>query len=163
MNEDHWGEREDDFNRKPVRQSAKGIGWIGVLVVVAVVVFGAIGVAVWGFGVGTSDVKGRGDAEVIKNEAKNRIRAQEGFWVKYEGIVQADKNLNITAEALAKDPNSVRLQVELNGQKMVCNDLVGQYNAASQKFSEREFKDAELPHQIDDTSPSAIDCKENTK
>lgn len=157
-----WDEREEDLEYKPVRQSTKGIVWAGVLIGVMMFVGGVLGVLHWGFGVFTSDIKGRGDAEVIKNDARNRIRAQEGFWTRHQGIVQADKNLTLTAEQLAKTPDSGKLQTELTGQKMICNDLVGQYNAASHKFTQQEFRDAELPFEIDSTDP-ATDCKENSK
>lgn len=154
-----WDDREEDFEYKPVRQTAKGIGWLGVLTVVAIVVFGGIGIAVWGFGVGTSDIKGRGDAEIIKNDARNRIRAQEGFEGMWNAVLTADKNLTLTAEALKGQPDSVKLKTELTGQKMICNDAVGAYNAAARKFTQEEFRAADLPVQIDDTK-SETDCKE---
>lgn len=157
-----WDEREEDFEHKPVRQSAKGIGYVGVLVVVAVVVFGAIGVALWTFGVFTSDVKGRGDAEIIKNEAPNRIRAQEGFEKLHQDILAADRNLNVTAESLKLDPTSVRLKTELGGQRQYCIGLVGQYNARARSFTQAEFRDAELPREITESDP-LTDCKENVK
>lgn len=157
-----WDEREDDFEYKPVRQSAKGIIWIGVLVVVALIVFGGIGVLLWGTKVGTSDIKGQGDAEITKNEAGNRIRAQEGFLDKFNAIITADKNLTLTAEALKSQPDSVKLQTELTGQKMICNDAVGAYNSAARKFTQQEFRDADLPDKIDETK-SETDCKETMK
>lgn len=157
-----WDEREDDFEHKPVRQTAKGIGWTGVLVAVAIVVFGALGIAHWGFGVFTSGIKGQGDAIVVKNEAGNRIRAQEGFLDMYNAVITADKNLTITGESLTKTPDSVKLQTELAGQKMVCNDQVSRYNAAARKFTKQEFKDADLPDVIDETKPET-DCKELIK
>ena len=154
-----WDEREEDLEYKPVRQTAKGIGWTGVLVVVAIVVFGGIGVAVWGFGVGTSDIKGKGDAEIIKNDARNRIRAQEGFENMWNAVIVADKNLTLTGEALKSQPDSVKLQTELTGQKMICNDAVGAYNAAARKFTQEDFRAADLPLTIDDSNPTT-DCKE---
>lgn len=153
-----WDEREDDFEYKPVRQTAKGIGWTGVLVVVALVVFGGIGIVLWLGRVGTSDIKGQGDAEITKNAAANRIRAQEGFLDKWNAIITADKNLTLTAEQLVKNPTSVKLQTELTGQQMVCNDAVGVYNAAAKKFTQQEFKDADLPDKIDETK-TETDCK----
>lgn len=157
-----WQSREDDFEYKPVRQTAKGIGWTGVLVALTIVVFGALGVAHWGFGVFTSDIKGQGDAVKVKNEAGNRIRAQEGFLDKYNAVIAADKNLTITAESLEKTPDSVKLQTELAGQKMVCNDQVSRYNADARKFTKQDFKDADLPDIIDETRPET-DCKETIK
>jgi hypothetical protein len=161
MNWDNeWDDRADDFNRKPTRTAAKGMVRIWLLVGLGLVLVGALAFGIWVVRVQSSDVKGAGDAEIIKNEAKNRIRAQEGFEDKFAAIVTADKNLTLTAEALAKEPGNQKLSVELTGQKMVCNDAVGRYNADARKFSKEDFKAADLPDQIDPNDP-ATNCKEN--
>lgn len=157
---DEWDDRVEMFNDKPVRTTARGMVRVWLLLLLAVALVGAVGVGVWIFKVQTSDTKGRGDAEIIKNEAKNRIRAQEGFEDKYAAIVTADRNLTLTAEELAKNPGDQKLSTELTGQKMICNDAVGRYNADARKFSKEDFKAADLPDQIDDTDP-ATNCKEN--
>lgn len=155
-----WDEREDDFEHKPVRQTAKGIGWVGVLAAVAVVVFGGLAIAIWGFGVFTSDVKGRGDAEVIKNDARSRIRAQEGFEKLYQDIQAADRNLTTTAEALRAKPNGdLKLETELLGQKHQCAGLVADYNAKARSFTQEDFRAADLPPVLGITDPT-MDCKE---
>lgn len=160
MRGDGWDDRLDELEYRPTRTAAKGVvhAWIVVLIVIALaVVTGAI---LWFGRVATSDVKGRGDAEIIKNEARNRIRAQEGFWDKLVAVEVADKNLTLTAEALIKQPDSVKLQTELTGQKMICNDAVGAYNAAARKFTQQDYRDADMPEQVDQTDP-AYDCKES--
>lgn len=159
-----WEDREQRFEEKPVRTAISGTVRTGVVVAVVVAVVLAIGAGVWMLQVATSDVKGTGDAEIIKNDARNRIRAQEGFEAKFAAIVAADKNLNITAEALKAKPGDPKLSIELSGQKMICNDLVAQYNAAARKFTQAEFRDADLPLEINDnTANAATDCKENSK
>lgn len=157
-----WDERAERFEERPVRTSISATARVGIVVGAVMLVGGGLSIAHWGFGIFTSDVKGQGDAVKIKNDAKNRIRAQEGFWIKYQGIIAADKNLTLTAEQLKANPTSGKLQTELTGQKQICNDLVSTYNAASHKFTETEFRDAELPFEIDDNDPTT-DCKENTK
>ncbi len=157
-----WEEREERFEERPVRTAISATVRTGLVVAAAVAVVLMLGAGIWWFQVATSDVKGRGDAEIVKNEAKNRIRAQEGFLDKFNGIIAADENLNLTAEQLKAQPSSVKLQTELTGQKMICNDLVARYNADTRKFTQEEFRDAELPHQIDKANP-ATDCKENSK
>lgn len=157
---DEWDDRVDDFNRKPLRTTAKGIsrGWlIVILVIVLVLVTGGL---IWFVRVVTSDTKGAGDAQIVKNEAGNRIRAQEGFEDRFQAILTADKNLTATAEALLKDPGNQKLSTELTGQKMVCNDTVGRYNADARKFSKEDFRAADLPAEIDPNDP-AMNCKEN--
>lgn len=157
-----WDDRVDDFERKPVRQTAKGLGWVGVLVVVAIIVFGGIGVAFWTGKVATSDVKGRGDAEVIKNDARNRIRAQEGFEKLFADIQAADRNLTITAEALRAKPSGgdLKLETELIGQKHHCAGLVADYDAKARQFSQQDFRAADLPAKIDQLD-GTTDCREN--
>jgi hypothetical protein len=157
-----WQSREDDFEYKPVRQTAKGIGWTGVLVALAVVVFGVLGIAHWGFGVFASDIKGQGDAIVTKNEAGNRIRAQEGFESRWQALLAADKNITLKAEELATKPGDVKASTELSGMKMICNDLIGEWNAAARKFTQADFKAADLPQVVDETK-SETDCKETVK
>ena len=159
---DEWDDRVEMFNDKPVRTTARGMVRVWLLLLLAVALVGAVGVGVWIFKVQTSDTKGQGDAEIIKNDARNRIRAQEGFWDRYQGIITADKNLSLTAEALAAKPGDAKLSTELTGQRMICNDLVGTYNSAARKFTQEEFRAAELPLTIDDADP-ATDCKENVK
>lgn len=157
---DEWDDRVDEFHRKPTRTTAKGMVRVWLLIGLAVVLAGGLAAGIWLVRVESSDIKGAGDAEIIKNEAKNRIRAQEGFEDKYAAIVTADRNLTITAEELAKNPGDRKLSTELTGQKMICNDAVGRYNADARKFSKEDFKAADLPDQIDDTDP-ATNCKEN--
>lgn len=159
-----WDDRARNFEERPVRTAISGTARTAVVVAVVIAFALMLGAGVWWFKVATSDIKGTGDAEIIKNEARNRIRAQEGFLDKYNGIIAADKNLNITAEALKAQPNSLKLQTELNGQKMICNDQVARYNAAARKFTQAEFRDADLPIEINDLTATAdIDCKENSK
>lgn len=157
-----WDEREEDFEHKPVRQAAKGIGYAGVLTVVAVVVFGVIGVGLWAFGVFTSDVKGRGDAEVIKNEARNRINAQENFEKLFADLKAADQRIDVTASALKLKPGDVKLETELLGQKHYCLGLVSEYNAKARSFSQQDFRAVDLPHEIDQAAPET-DCEETKK
>lgn len=163
---DEWEDRIATFNEKPTRTAARGIRHVWLLVLLVLALAAVTGIAVWTFNVVTSGVKGEGDAQIIKNEAKNRIRAQEGFEDKYAAIVTADQNINLTADALKLSPQSEKLSIELTGQKMICNDLVGRYNAAARKFTQGEFRDAELPPAIgtaDVPANEQTDCKENTK
>lgn len=163
---DEWENRRSEFDEKPVRTTAKAMVRVWVLVIIGIVLVAAIGVATWFVKVSISDTQGAGDAEVIKNEAKNRIRAQEGFESLYAAIVTADQNLTLTADALKLSPQSQKLSIELTGQKMTCNDLVGRYNARARQFTQEEFRSAELPAQIgtlDHPATVNTDCKENTQ
>lgn len=153
MGEERWDERADDFHDKPVRTIIKATLMIFAFAAV-------VGGGVWAYKVLISDIKGRGDSEIIKNDARNRIRAQEGFEDMFAAVKTADKNLSLTADALRAMPDSVKLQTELTGQQMICNDLVGRYDAAARKFTQEEFRAADLPARID-AADEATDCKES--
>lgn len=157
---DHWGERQRDFDRKPTLTVARATvrAWlIGVLIVILVLGTGAI---IWSLRVSTSDVKGRGDAEIIKNDARNRIRAQEGFEKLFAAIQAADRNLTTTAAALRAKPNGdLKLETELLGQKHQCAGLVAEYDAKARSFTQEDFRAADLPPKID-ASDSTTNCEE---
>lgn len=157
---DHWDERRRDFDRKPTRTTAKWTvrGWTIVLLVLALAL--VTGALIWGLRVATSDVKGRGDAEIVKNEVRNRIRAQEGFEKLYQDIVTADRNLTTTSEVLRGKPTGdLKLETELLGQRHYCAGLVADYNARARSFTQEDFRAADLPLKIDDTD-ATTDCKE---
>lgn len=159
--DDHWGERQRDFSAKPTRTTAKWTVRAWLIVLLIVMLASATVAVLWALRVGTSDVKGRGDSEIIKNDAKNRIRAQEGFWDKYQAIVVADQKITAHGELLKARPGDLKLETELIGLRQICLSAVGTYNATARKFTQQDFMDAELPAQVDDTSPANLDCKEN--
>jgi len=156
------GNWEENFENRPVRTSMSATFRIWLVVVFVVILGGLLSAGIWYFKVGTSDIRGAGNAEIVKNEAGNRIRAQEGFEKYYQGIVSADASINITAEALKADPESLKIQTELRGQKQACVKLVGDYNAKARSFSQADFRAADLPFEIETTNPQT-DCKENSK
>lgn len=157
---DYWGERRDDFDAKPTRTTVKWVvrGWVIVALVLALGL--TTSAVIWGLRVGTSDVKGRGDAEIAKNDVRNRIRAQEGFEKLFADIQAADRNLTTTAAALRAKPNGdVKLETELLGQKHYCAGLVADYDAKARSFTQQDFRAADLPAKID-TSDGTTDCEE---
>lgn len=153
---------EENFENRPVRTTASAMTRVWVLVTFGVVLVGLLTAGIWFFNVETSNLRGAGNAEIAKNEAGNRIRAQEGFEKYYQGIVSADASINITADALKADPESLKIETELRGQKQACVKLVGEYNAKARSFSQADFRAADLPFEIETTNPQT-DCKENSK
>lgn len=156
---DYWGERERDFDRKPTRTTIKWTARAWVIVVVVTALGLVLGAGVWALKVATSNVKGQGDAEVLKNDARNRIRAQEGFEKLFADVQAADRNLTITAEALARKPGDLKLETELLGQKHFCAGLVAEYDAKARSFSQQDFRAADLPSKISATD-GTTDCRE---
>lgn len=155
-----WEDRLDDLEAKPARTAAKWTvrGWMIVVLVLALAL--VTGAALWGLRVVTSDAKGQGDAVVIKNDARNRIRAQEGFEKLFEDVKTADRNLTTTAATLrAKPTGDLKLETELLGQKHYCAGLVAEYNAKARSFTQQDFRAADLPQKIDDKDETT-DCEE---
>lgn len=147
--------------------------WLGILVVLAV--FGGIGV--WAFGVATSDVKGRGDTIVRKNDADNRIAAQAFFEDTFAGIKRFDTQLN-DADRSFKEwqtvnpvpaPNASSVEVELYKEKLnnqrttvtgiqqQCRNAIAAYNAEARKTIRADWRSPDLPYQIDE-SDKTTDC-----
>lgn len=155
-----WEERLDDFEAKPTRTTAKWTvrGWVIVVLVIALA--SVLAAALWGLRVATSDVKGQGDAEIAKNDVRNRIRAQEGFEKLFADIQAADRNLTTTARALrAKPTGDLKLETELLGQKHYCAGLVAEYDAKARSFTQQDFRAADLPQKID-ARDGTTDCEE---
>lgn len=132
-----------------------GLVWVLVIIVVVALV----GIAGWAFKVATSDVKGRGDAQVIKNSAVNRIGQQEGFEDRYAEVKSADEKIDVLAEAAKKDPKDIIASTNLTGAKSYCIQVSAEYNAQARKFTAAQFRAEDLPYEIDKANP-ATDCKE---
>ena len=131
---------------------AAGVWLLGVLLLLALVV------GVWVFRVTTSDIKGQGDAEITKNSAENRIAAQERFEALYAEVLASDRRL----DQLAKDAKdgTTETRTRYSGAVSHCHNVVADYNAEARKFTARDYRELDLPAEIDQTD-SATDCKEN--
>jgi hypothetical protein len=152
--------REEDFEQRPVRTSIKALsmGWVVTLFAIGLVL--VTSTLLWVFSVSTSDIKGQGDAQRIKNSAPSRIKAQELFETRYQDILAADRTIDVTSAALVSTPGDTKLQTELIGQKQYCITLVGKYNADSRKFTMEDFRGTDLPYQINNNDPDT-NCKES--
>lgn len=127
---------------------ARGAGIrLGGWIVISLLFFGVIGVAIWGFKVATSDIKGQGDATRQVNDGGNRLAQQAYFEQTYADIQAADRALDIPGTA-----------TEVQGRRIYCIRLVGDYNAAARKQVAAKFRVADLPVQIDSTDPTT-DCE----
>lgn len=139
---------------------ARSASWrIGVFVAVWIGVLAILGVAFWGFRVLTSDIKGQGNAVIIKNDAVNRIAQQERFEQLYADIKAADLKVEVAHIALQGNPIDKTLQTNYTGTINYCISVVADYNALARKYSAEDFRAADLPEQIVQSDPST-DCKE---
>jgi hypothetical protein len=157
-----WERRGDEFDKRPVRTAAK---WAAVVIAFV----GVIAVALWGFGVFTSPIKGQGDAYQQKNSAQNWVNAQAQFHQDYESILAFDKKITDARRDLTdfeakhpqigngtpfdpaaeQDSNLYRTLVGLTQQ---CQDTAAAYNARAQSYLSQDFRDASLPERISDNN-----------
>jgi hypothetical protein len=134
-------------------------------------------VAIWGIRVATSDTKGKGNVEIERNSADNRVRSQAFFEQAYQDIKKFDVQISdaqkayddfiaTTPKPTADDVVAAQLyaqqlngrQVTLTGLQQQCQNTVADYNAEARKTLVAEWRSDELPYQIDGSSP-ATDCK----
>lgn len=128
----------------------------GVAVVLLIVVISA---GLWGLGVFSSDVKGRGDAARTKNSGTNRIAAQERFESMYADVLASDQRLDILYQARQAAPESVVASTNYTGAVTYCISVRNSYNAEARKYTAEQFRASDLPEKLDPADPKT-DCKE---
>jgi hypothetical protein len=150
----------DDNN--PTRV-VRGFSWRAAIWITLAVLF-VIGLSagVWALSVGTSDVKGAGDATKTKNSGDNRIAAQEGFESLFQSVKAADKRVDIMAAAQKRTPDDTVAQINYTGAITFCTQAVADYNAKARQFTAADWRAPDLPYQIDESDPTT-DCKETSK
>jgi len=130
---------------------------VGLIIFLTIFLIIAIPLAVWGFRVATSDIKGQGDSIIKKNSATNRISAQERFEDLYADIKASDAKIGPAKQAVKVDPSTVNT-TNLTGLVNYCLDVVGDYNAEARKYTSADFRAIDLPAEISSMDP-ATDCK----
>lgn len=138
------------------------VAWRIILAVLAVTV--VIGLITWGVRIvtaGTSEARGQLDKTITINAGDNQIKSQELFEDLYAKIKEYDRNLDVAAAAVKRDPSPFN-QTNYEGLKMQCNSAIEEYNAAANKISKGKWMDPRLPYQIDVLDPIS-DCKETAQ
>lgn len=125
--------------------------WLAAILLVVVLPIG-----VWAFTVATSEVKGQGDATIQKNSAENWTAAQGRFESLYQEAIAADQKVTLNKTALDLDPTNPTLQTNYTGTQSVCLDIVARYNAEARTYLSADFKSADLPAELGNTSTT--DC-----
>lgn len=150
---------------------ARGFGWtILHWLVVILVVGGVISAAVWGISVATSDVRGRGEAIQQRNDADNRIFAQEYFEETFADVRVADQQLNTNQQALdawtEANPNGCtgptlcegdRLRTVVTGSANFCRDVQGNYESEARSYTSEQFRSSDLPARFNPNDPVFAD------
>ncbi len=142
-----------------------GRRWAVVTLVVVLLLAVIVPVVAWQLRVSTSNIKGKGDAAVIKNSAVNRIQSQAQFHSDFESVRALDLKLDDASAALnsfnAAHPNvgngtafdpmaeqQSNLQTSVNGIQQQCRNVVARYDASTEQYTARDFRDADLPYKI---------------
>lgn len=160
-------EEETGYEWRPWRWASRGLG----ILVIVLIVGALIGAAVWGIGVATSDVAGRGEAVIQKNSATNRIQAQAQFEASFAHVKQftqqyRDANAAVAAftaahpdvgNGTAFDPLAeqlVNLQRTATGIRQQCLNVVARYEADARTYTAEDFRAVDLPHTFTQSDPA---------
>lgn len=128
-----------------------------VLAIIGVVIVGwCFSAGIWGLGVATAGIYGKGEAHKQIQSADFRIQAYDHFFNLYASIDANQKKLSDFEEQLALyEPGTKEYNmtiVNINGVKSILHDSISQYNYDAQKnWTEGQFRDNDLPYQIQDT------------
>lgn len=158
-----WFERLQD---KPVSTTYKIIAVILGMVVVFTL-------ALWGVKTGWSYWWGQGGAIQQKNSTQNFIAAQAQFHRDLTMIAADKQNMKTTQQQISQfnaahpdyqgngtpfDPLAQQLntyQTVLAGQQQTCQATVADYDTAAQSYLTQDWRDANLPSQLD----AATECQ----
>lgn len=155
--------REPWYDSDNPSRVVRGATWRTFLWIIGIVAFvGLLSGGIWALRVATAPIKGAGDQEIIINDGRNRINAQEWFEGQYGQIKAADRKLDDAATNLAANPGDDFWRTNYTGLKNRCIEMVEAYNAEAHKVSREDWRDPRLPSRIDNTDPST-DCKETEK
>lgn len=148
---------------------SRGTRWtIGTAAVALVVALAIAAMAVFGVGWfqrGTADFRGETAAlEQIKANADNRISAYEYFFDLCASIQGHEDTIRALEAELAGDPSEDRaeqIRGAITANRSQRDGKIRQYNSeASKDYTSAQFKDADLPDQLD-TDAEETTCAAN--
>ncbi len=134
--------------------------WITVGIVSllgAIILWIVIASAIWGFGVATADIFGRGEAHKKIHSANFRMEAYDKFFNEYASIKGLEGQIDeLTSQLNLLEPGTREYNLTLSsltGTKGLRHTAIQKYNADAQKnWTEGQFRDRDLPYQIADTT-----------
>lgn len=133
---------------------------MGVWIAVIIAFLGLIGGGMYWIKVATAPATGWGDQQIIVNDGRNRVNAQEWFAGKYGYIKAQDAklaNMREQLEATKGAPDEGMWRASLSGAINLCLQAVEEYNAESAKISRGRWKSPDMPFSLPDGE--ATDCK----
>lgn len=123
----------------------------------AIVLWIVLASAIWGFGVATAGIYGRGEARKQIQSAEFRIEAYQHFFNMCGSIQGLEGQIDeLTAVLDTYEPGSREHNHYLNslvGVKGARHQAIAKYNQdAFKDYTEGQFRDRDLPYQIPDTN-----------
>lgn len=149
----YWNDRTD----------APRVGsWVltGFLILV---VCWALAAGIWGLGVATAGIYGKGEAHKTQQSGNNRIFQDQHFFQLYGDIkAQTSQLQNAAKQAAAEtDPaEKSRLNSVVLGIENLCQQNIQRYNADAQAYISSQFRSANLPESV--PTGSTDNCKETS-
>ena len=131
-------------------------GKLLLITVLFIVIIGILMSALWAFGVFTSPIVGKGEAYKEIQSKEFRLGAYNYFFNQYHSIIglegSIDENL-ATLELLEKGTKEYnRILTNVTALKSLRHQAIQEYNAnATKEYTAGQFRDAQLPYQIEDT------------
>lgn len=135
----------------------KTIAW-SVLVLIAVMVFWfLLASAIWGVGVATAGIFGRGEAYKQIQSADFRVQAYQTFFnqcASIQGLEGQIDELTGTLEKYERGSREYNITLtSIAGVKGARHQAIAKYSQDALKdWTEGQFRDADLPHQIVDSN-----------
>ena len=128
------------------------LGMVGILLLWLV-----IASTIWGFGVATAGIFGRGEAHKQIQSSEFRIESYQHFFNTCASIQGLEGQIDeLTAQLKQFEPGSREyniISVSLTGVKGFRHTAIAKYNQDALKdYTEGQFRDSDLPYQIKDTN-----------
>lgn len=136
------------ITRRDVADGAKAIGAGTIWAVLAVVAIGGLSVALWAFGVFTSDAKGAGDVHRDQQNAGNREHWSQTFNSDYQQVTADQDNLVVLKAAATGAGATQQNRANYTGAQLNCRADVAQYNANASSVLGSPWIPAGLPTQL---------------
>lgn len=125
-------------------------------VIGAIVLWIAIASAVWGFGVATAGIYGRGEAQKEVQSKDFRLEAYHYFFnqcASIQGLEGKIDELTVQLEQLEPGTRTYDYTLSsLTGVKGLRHEAIRKYNQDALTWTKGQFRDNDLPYEIPDTN-----------
>lgn len=142
--------------------ASRSVGWrVALWIALGVLFLGGLTAGIYWIKVATAPVKGWGDQQIIVNDGRNRVNAQEWFAGKYGFVMAQDAklaNMREQLEATKGTPDESFWRTNLSGATNLCLQAIHEYNAEAMKISRGQWRSPDMPFQLPDDSGST-DCQ----